>query len=275
MTTHAHVFEPRAPDGVGITDTSSVEENWSLHKMAQARQVQLPKFVPFRKYEKRLRPLGCSVRRGAISQPSWLLWEYELGVAHRFGIVQAENGSLSQKSLDDSQARSVTNVIGARLEGQAQDADRLSPNDPKRALQLSEEETNAAAIDPLNFLQQREIHAMFLGKVDEGSKILRKAVAAEADTWREKMGADSRIQAERVRHVVDVSVHGLAQVSHHVDEGNLGRQEGVCCVLDEFCRVEGRHHELAVQGAVELLKDLPRFFRLDSEDNPVGVEKVF
>ena len=70
----------------------------------------------------------------------------------------------------------------------------------------------------------------------------------------------------------------LAEPRELVDEGDLGREEGVGGVFDQLRRLHGRGHDqrapLAGERQVEVLQDLPRRLRLRADDDAVGLHEV-
>ncbi len=112
------------------------------------------------------------------------------------------------------------------------------------------------------------------GDADHGGGVLGEAGSAPAGAGFEEAAADAGVIAHAQHDVVDVGADLFAEVGHLVDEGQLGGQEGVGGVLDEFGRdgvadddgggefgVEARH----LDGGVVVGA---------ADDDPVGVQEV-
>ena len=54
----------------------------------------------------------------------------------------------------------------------------------------------------------------------------------------QELAADAAVEADAARHVVHVGADLLAEIGDLVDEGDLGREEGVGGVLDQLGRLE-------------------------------------
>src|SRR5205085_3543051 len=92
----------------------------------------------------------------------------------------------------------------------------------------------------------------------ERRRVLWKATAAVAGAWVQEVAADAVVHAHRARHVVNVAADTVAEVRDLVDEGNLGREEGVRRVLRKLRRLkrgddDGRLYQ--VERAVEVAHD--------------------
>ncbi len=133
-------------------------------------------------------------------------------------------------------------VVGFGLEGPAPD------RDPK-ILPIREEGVDKTSGDALLLLVDR----LDLGKnphgdtervpgMDERLHVLRKAGTSVADTSIKKGHADPGIRPHAEPDIHDVRPGPVADFGHLVDEGDLGRQEGVGGVLRELGR--GDVHEV-------------------------------
>ena len=79
--------------------------------------------------------------------------------------------------------------------------------------------------------------------VGQRQRILGKARAAEARPGMQELAADAAVEPDAARHVVHVGADLLAQIGDLVDEGDLGREEGVAGVLGDLGRLDvGEHH---------------------------------
>ena len=87
------------------------------------------------------------------------------------------------------------------------------------------------AHDRLDDAQRR---AVVLRGLDQRQRVLGEARAAVAGAGVQEFRADAVVEADAARDVLDVGADLLAQVGDLVDEGDLGREEGVGGVLDQL-----------------------------------------
>jgi len=95
--------------------------------------------------------------------------------------------SLHQR-LHDEDGRGFANVVGAALEGEAEDAETLAAKRPQGAADFLEEAIALIFVDAHDFIEQTEIVAAFAGHGAEGHHIFREAGAAVADARIQKLG---------------------------------------------------------------------------------------
>ena len=94
----------------------------------------------------------------------------------------------------------------------------------------------------------------------------------------QELRANAVIQAHRLGHHLDVRADPLAEVRHFIDEGDLGRQEGVGGVFDHLGRGDVREDEGGfdqVEGAVEVAHDRFRLGTVGADDDTVRPHEVF
>ena len=116
---------------------------------------------------------------------------------------------------------------------------------------------------------------MVLGHGDEGAQIFRQAGATEAEARVHEIAADPVIQADAPRNRRDIDAKRLAQIGHNIDERDLGGEEGVRRLLDEFRRRHAREHDRAVEvRLVEVEQERPRAGTVRADDDAVGLKKV-
>src|SRR5205823_707658 len=202
-------------------------------------------------------------------------WEESLQLGDGRWIVDAQVGSRSMKPGDDGQARRASDVIGIRLEGRAEHGDGLVPQHPQGALDLREQALDARFIDPLDLLEQIDVDAVIFGDGDERAQILGQAGAAEAEASVHKMAADSVIQTDAPGYRRDIDAKRFAQIGHHVDERDLGGEESIRRLLDEFRRCHAREHDRAVEaGLVEVEEERSRAVSVCTDDDSVWLEEI-
>ena len=70
--------------------------------------------------------------------------------------------------------------------------------------------------------------------------VLGEARAAIAGAGMEEFAADAAVEADALGDVLHIGADLLAQIGDLVDEGDLGREEGVGGVFDELGRLDRR-----------------------------------
>ena len=75
------------------------------------------------------------------------------GFLHGFGIVGADAGAFGGEALDQRDGGGEANVVGIGFEGQAENADFFSAEDPEGAAEFFYEMIDAAIVDVFGFLE--------------------------------------------------------------------------------------------------------------------------
>ena len=109
-------------------------------------------------------------------------------------------------------------------------------------------------------------------RLDQGVGVLREARAAVPEAGVQERGADPRVEAHPLHHLVDVAAGELAQVGDLVDEGDLRGQERVGRVLDDLGRVDVRDDHRPLERRVELEQRHRHLLAGRADDDPVGAE---
>ena len=147
--------------------------------------------------------------------------------------------------------RRISDVIGARLERQSQQADRP----PGRAAHRRQD----ALGEPILGRQVgrgrgcRDVHRQPEGTAGHGQcrELLGKAAATETEARLHVGSADPRIGAYPGKDVVDVGASLLAQRSDLVRERQLEREERIGAVLDDLGRLDIDDEAWSVDPVVE------------------------
>ena len=87
------------------------------------------------------------------------------------------------------------------------------------------------------------MQAVLESDLDDGSRVLGEARAAEARARMQELGADPRVESHSAGHGLDIGTEPLAEMCHLVDEGDLGGQEAVGGVLDQLGALHVGDHE--------------------------------
>ncbi len=90
----------------------------------------------------------------------------------------------------------------------------------------------------------------------------------------QELRADAIVQAHAARDLDHVGAGLLADVGDLVDEGDLGRQEGVGGKLDHLGAGDVGTHQRRSEGRIELDDRIARPVAVVADDDAVGVQEV-
>ena len=93
----------------------------------------------------------------------------------------------------------------------------------------------------------------------------------------EEFRADPPVEPDALRDVLHVAAHGLAQIRHLVDEGDLGREEGVGGIFDQLGRPARGDHQrrlVEIERAIGLAHHRRGMLILGADDDPVGMLEI-
>ena len=96
------------------------------------------------------------------------------------------------------------------------------------------------SLTPTTASTMRRWRVVLLAGAQQGQRVLGEAGAAIARAGMQELLADAAVETHALGHLLHVGADALAQVGHLVDEGDLGREEGVGRVLDQLGRLERR-----------------------------------
>ena len=116
-----------------------------------------------------------------------------------------------------------------------------------------------------------------LGGLEQRERILGEAAAAIARACMQELGADAVVHPDAAAHVLHIGADLLAQIGHLVDEGDLGREEGVGGVFDQLAGAPRGEQDRAFveeQRAIDLAHHLAPIFVLGADDDAVGPLEV-
>src|SRR5271167_1023445 len=109
--------------------------------------------------------------------------------------MHSQLGALLQQSLDDSNRRRLTNIVGTAFECQAEHAHLLTLQHPHSLVQLPYERFHASQVNVLHFPKQPAVHPVLVTQIHECTKVLGKAVTSEADARVQKLGSNTGIES--------------------------------------------------------------------------------
>ena len=118
---------------------------------------------------------------------------------------------------------------------------------------------------------------MVLSGLDERGRIFRKARAAEARPRMQELRADPVIEANPTGHILNVGPYPLGQIRHLVDEGDLGREEGIGRVFDELGRAAAgveNGPSVEIEWPIDLGHHLACPFIIGADHDAIGMLEV-
>src|SRR5881392_3216317 len=99
--------------------------------------------------------------------------------------------------------------------------------------------------------EQLEVVARITRKLLKCLEILWEATTPVSDPGAQEGGADALVETHAARHFGDAGSDLLADVGYLVDEGDLGREEGIGGELDHLGAGDVGTDYLAAEGLVE------------------------
>ena len=120
-------------------------------------------------------------------------------------------------------------------------------------------------------------HNQTVGNGGECARVFRKTRTAETRPGMEKLTADATVHAHSSGDVVNIAADPFTKVGDFVDEGNLGREKGIGCVLGEFGGFERSDHKWSfnqVKRPIKVAHDRNRFFVRTSNHHTIGSHEI-
>src|SRR3954470_18495569 len=118
---------------------------------------------------------------------------------------------------------------------------------------------------------------MVLPHLGECTGILWEAGSAKTRTRLQISHADALIETNSPGHVTDPGIDLLAELSHFVDVGDLGRQKPVCGIFDEFGRPSVGQQNAFIpdaDAAIELRQASGCEIALRADHDAVGPQEI-
>jgi len=150
------------------------------------------------------------------------------------GVVAAETGTGLNKKGSHLQGWRVGEVIGVGLEGEAKDADGLPLKGAEGLLQPADDVLTLAGVNAEGGAEQGHLAAGVCGEAQQSSNVLGQTRAAPADSGIEIMRAYAVIETHAFGNLSDISAEMLGEAGELVDERELGDEEGIGGIFDEF-----------------------------------------
>jgi len=255
-------------------DIAQVDEDGLVEQGFHSCQVEAAELVPFGDDDEGVGALGGFVFVAAIGDG---IAQDLAGFVHGRGVEGADCGALLQEASDDGEGWSFAHIVGVGFEGQAEEGDGLTLEPAEDVMDLLDHAFFLSLVGLDHGLDDGGGFAVVSGDTDQGFGILGEAGAAVAGTGMEEFGANPAVHAHGFCDGLNVGADGLADVGDLVDEGDLGGQEGVAGIFDQFGsfdvgKDEGCFDE--IEGAVDLFHNLTGAVGLGADDDPVGAHKV-
>ena len=143
-------------------------------------------------------------------------------------------------------------------------------------LQLADDAPLLQLVDLDHRVEELEVVAGVAGQHLQGADVLGEAAAAVADPGAQEGGADPLVEAHPAGDLGDVGADLLADVGDLVDEGDLGREEGVGGELDHLGAGHVGADQLAAERRVERGDGVARLLvaGVGADHDPVGIHEV-
>src|SRR5205085_5427055 len=111
------------------------------------------------------------------------------GVLHGYRVVRGDDAALGEQLVDEDERRRLPQVVGARLEGEAPDAESLAPQalGAEVRLGLLGEQPLLAVVDRVHRGEEGEVEALVARGRDERFDIFREAAPAVARAGKEEL----------------------------------------------------------------------------------------
>src|SRR5215210_5302 len=156
------------------------------------------------------------------------------GLLGRYRIVADHSRHTQVPVSSDLKARSLSQVVGVRLEGKPQKSYALTLQSVQLTLELRDNQLALALIDGDRCAEHYWFILTIARYGAQGCDVLGEARTAPADAGTEEAAADTLVEAYAVRYATHVRTDQLADISYLIDKANLGSKESVCSVLDHL-----------------------------------------
>ncbi|GJN23258.1 hypothetical protein PR202_gb10892 [Eleusine coracana subsp. coracana] len=182
-------------------------------------------------------------------------------VLSHLGVVDADLGLVTQKTLAHVDGRGLSGVTSVLLEGKAKDGDLLASHGVEHGRHHAVDETALLVVVDLDHLLPvvgNLGQAVALTDVHQVQDILLEAGATETNTGVQELGANPGVLAHGISHFRYIGTSGLAEGGDGVHRGDPLRQERIGSELGELSRpqVGGEDPVLRNPVGIHILKSL-------------------
>ena len=243
---------------LGAIDVAQIDDHGLRHLALQARQIERAV----------LHPLGHDHHGvGAAHAGIGIVAIFDIGqfaarLFHADRIVRAHLRAHVEQPGHQRDRRRLAHVVGVGLEGEAEHGDGLAAQTAAGGVgNLARHRALAVVVDRQHRLDDPQRHVVIERDLDQRAGVLREARAAEARTGMQEFRADAVVEPDAARDFLHVGADLFGKIRDLVDEGDLGGEEGVGGVFDQFGGAPRREHQRRLverQRPVDIAEHLAR-----------------
>ena len=186
---------------------------------------------PFGHHHHRVRAAYTEVRIVAIFD----IGQFAARLLDANRIVRAHPGAHVEQPGHQRDRWRLAHVVGIGLEGEAEHGDRLAAQAAAGGGgDLAGHRSLAVVVDSEHRLDDAQLHVIVLRDLDQRTGVLREARAAEARPRMQEFGADAVVEPDAARDFLHIGADFFREIGDLVDEGDLGGEEGIGRVFDQF-----------------------------------------
>ena len=237
--------KPAAAQRRRVEEVAAVDDQRPRHPLRHLGPVELGELAPLGDQDRGVGALERLQRRAGHLDRA----EQFAGALAGDRVVGDHLRPLALQPRRQDQARGLAHVVGVGLEGEAEQRHALAEQRAEVLLELADHAPLLQLVDLDHRGQQLEVVAGVAGQHLQRGHVLGEAGAAVADPGAQEGGADPLVQAHAAGDLADVGADLLADVGDLVDEGDLGRQEGVGGELDHLGAGDVGVEDLAASGS--------------------------
>ena len=253
---------------------AQIDEDRFVQQGFDPVEVQRPIFVPLGHEDQGVGPITGFVGVGAILDAR----QEPGGLRHGSRVMGPDQGTVFEQGRDDGKGRSVPNVIGFGLEGQAENSQGFPGLTAAEGnSDLSCHARFLGGIDFDNGLDNATGNPAFLRNAQQRLGILGKARTAITRPRMQKLLANATIQPHAARQILHVGPDFLTDVCQFIDEADLGRKKGVGGIFDEFRGLDGGDDKGRldeIERAVDGLQHLLGHGRSDPDHHAIRMHEI-
>ena len=258
---------------IGIVNVPEIDKDGGFQEAFDLLEIQSAKLIPFRRQNQGVTTLGHVVG----SFPNSTSGEDGPGFFHRSRIIGPDPCSLLEEDLNDGDGRGFPDVVRVRFKREPQDPDRLPPKLSHPLFDFIDHPLFLFLVHLNDRVEDLKRVPLLLSQSGQGPRVLWKAGPPITRTRMEKLSSDPSIQTHGPGHMMNIGAHPLAEIRYLVDEGHLGGQKGVRCILNHLGGLERGDDKRGldeIEGAIDVLHDRHGLLTLRADGHPVGSHEV-
>src|SRR5215218_7618335 len=239
-TSESPVQQSCFPRGDGIEGVTAVhDELWVPHQRGNLLGIKASHLLPLGHYHRRV---GPPQRLVGVEDGLNVGREPGCGLACH-GVIAYDPGPESGQGAGDGQARSPSQVVRIRLEREPEQGHTSALEGVEIPLELVDHPSALPLVHGGGRVQERGLVLVLAGCGPQGGHVFGEARPAPTEPRGEEAGPYAVVEADAVGNLGDLGTDQLAEVGDLVYEADLGRKEGVGCVLDHLGTCDVRRHE--------------------------------